>query len=273
METTESKLDKLKHLLMEMEHVLVAFSGGVDSMFLVLMAREVLGDRVLAVTVKSTVHPDFELEEARELAEKISVTHRIIESVDLMQDPSFVSNPANRCYLCKKLIFSSLQQLAKKENIRFVIDGSNADDTGDFRPGIKALQALRIRSPLKEVGLTKAEIRQLLKEKGISVWNKPAMACLATRIPYGTPITKEKLYRINEAEKVLRQLGFHHVRVRDHEPVARIEVSSDQIPALLDETINMMIVMKLKTLGYKYVALDLEGYRTGSLNEVLSENE
>jgi uncharacterized protein len=159
--------------------------------------------------------------------------------------------------------------LAEKENIQFVVDGSNSDDTGDFRPGMKALDELGIRSPLKEAGLTKAEIRQLSKEKELSSWNKPAMACLATRIPYGTEITKEKLNRIAEAEKSLRQLGFRHVRVRDHDTVARIEVSPDQIASILDETVNTLVVMKLKTLGYKYVTLDLEGYRTGSLNEVL----
>ena len=269
----ENKLSDLKTLLQKMESVLIAFSGGVDSTFLLKVAHDVLGDKAIAATAVSSIHPDFEHEEALQYATEIGVEHIVVETNAMMEDKTFLSNPPNRCYICKKMIFSGLLTLAEKKDIRVVADGSNMDDEGDFRPGLKALKELGIRSPLKETGLTKNEIRHLSKERNLPTWNKPALACLATRIPYGTNITQEKLLRIAEAEKVLRKLGFRQIRVRDHDTMARIEVLPQERSFFSDDELTALIVLKLKTLGYKYVALDLEGYRSGSLNEVLNNNE
>jgi uncharacterized protein len=265
---TQKKLTHLTRILKEMDSVLVAYSGGVDSAFLLKVARDTLGDHVYAVTAESEIHPDFEIEGARELAKKLDVRHELVRSTE-MEDETFLANPPDRCYHCKKHVFSELKSIAEKNGIPWIADGSNVDDTGDYRPGMKALEELGIRSPLREAGLTKAEIRELSKELGLPTWNRPAMACLASRIPYGTRITPEALKRVAEAERLLRKLGFQQVRVRDHGTVARIEVPPGEKKALLDEEMSALLVIKLKTLGYKYVSLDLEGYRTGSLNEAL----
>lgn len=264
----QQKLDRLTQILKDMESVLIAFSGGVDSAFLLKVAADTLGGKAFAVTAESQIHPDFEIEGARELAKALDVRHEVIASTEI-QDETFLSNPPERCYHCKKHLFSELQALAESHGIPWVADGSNADDARDIRPGMRALAELDVRSPLKEAGLTKSEIRRFSREMGLPTWDRPAMACLASRIPYGVRITPELLKRVAEAERLLHRLGFNQVRVRDHGDVARIEVPSDRMHAFQDRDMIDLLVLKLKTLGYKYVALDLEGYRTGSLNEAL----
>ena len=271
MKETDQKFKRLQRIISELNSILVAFSGGVDSAFLLKVARDVLQDHVLAVTASSEIQLSHELEEAKRFAADLGVDHLIIQTRE-MEDETFLSNPRDRCYHCKKMIFSELKQIARKRNIPFIIDGSNADDTDDYRPGMKALGELGIRSPLKEAGFTKAEIRKHSQEMGLPTWNKPALACLASRIPYGDRITPEKLRRIDRAEAFMRMQGIIQVRVRDHGSVARIEVAPDEKSKFSDISFAHMVVRKLKEIGYAYVALDLEGYRTGSLNETVTQN-
>jgi uncharacterized protein len=267
-DTLKDKVDKLVSILKEMGNVLVAFSGGVDSTFLLKTARDALGDAVLAVTASSDIHASHELEEAKQLAASLGVKHIVVQS-DEMTDETFLANPPDRCYHCKKRLFLKLIDLAKENAIPFVIDGSNKDDRNDIRPGVKALRELGIRSPLEEAGLVKADIRALSKEAELPTWDRPALACLASRIPYGTRITRELLIKIDEGEAFLRHLGFVQVRLRDHGAIARIELLPEDRKVLIEDSLVNEIVQKIKSLGYRYVTLDLEGYRTGSLNEVL----
>jgi uncharacterized protein len=263
-----TKLVTLKNILIEIGSALIAYSGGVDSTFLLKIAKDVLGENVLAVTIISPVYPAEEIDQAKALAQQLGVRHELFETHDLSQ-PYFVNNPPDRCYWCKKDLFTHLVNLAKEHNLKYVLDGTNVDDLSDFRPGMKAVQELGIRSPLKEAGLTKAEIRALSKDYGLPTWNKPSLACLASRFPYGTAITSELLAKIDHAERLIRKSGIPQVRVRHHGHIAKIEVLPEDLPKLIIEPLRTQLVTYLKQAGYAYVTLDLEGYRTGSMNEIL----
>ena len=260
------KFETLQDILKKMKKVLVAFSGGVDSTFLLKVARDVLGDAVLAVIASSPTYPESEKQEAILIAEKMKVRYEVIHTKEL-DDPNFRNNPPERCYYCKKELFSRLKEIAAEENIPHVLDGSNLEDTLDFRPGSKAALELEVRSPLKEAGLGKNEIRILSKKLGLQTWDKPAMACLSSRFPYFTSIDDESLRRIEAAENYLRTKGLSQLRVRHHDQVARIEIDPSDFSVVMEKETREDIVENLKKIGYKYVTLDLVGYRTGSMNE------
>lgn len=262
-----NKYESLKNLLKEYGKLAIAYSGGVDSSFLLKAAIEALGkENVLAVTVKSQVIPEEEQKEAEELAKQMKARHLVLK-MDVLSLPEFKINPKDRCYFCKKHIFKDIIKAASERGFNIVADGTNSDDEGDYRPGMKALQELKVVSPLKQCGLTKAEIRELSKELGLSTYDKPSLACLASRVPYGEEITAEKLLMTGAAEKYLRSLGFNQLRVRCHGPVARIEVLPQDFDRFFKDDLNIKVYEHLKTLGFKYATLDLAGYRTGSLNE------
>lgn len=262
------KLKNLQKILKEMQSILIAFSGGVDSTFLVKVAYDILGRKALAVTARSPNYPAAELKEARQLAREIGIEHLTIDS-EALNSENFTRNPPRRCYFCKKELFSKLVNLAREKGIRWVADATNSDDENDFRPGREAAKELGIRSPLLKAKLGKNNIRHLSRKLGLPTGDKPASACLASRFPYGEKITEEKLKRVEKAESFLKSLGFRQLRLRHHDSLARIEVDKEDISHFIDAKRRKKAVDYLKSLGYQYITLDLQGYRTGSLNETL----
>lgn len=268
----DEKLELLKHIIRKKGSAAVAFSGGVDSTFLIRVAKEVLGDKLIAVTASSSTYPERELNEAIKYAKDFGVKHIIISSEELDIE-GFASNPKNRCYYCKKELFTKVKEVALENGIEYVFDGSNLDDNGDYRPGMLAAKELLVISPLKEAGLTKKDIRDLSKEYGLATWNKPAFACLSSRFPYGNKITLPKLKMIDKAEQFLLDMGIRQVRVRHHGEIARIEVAPEEREKFFNIEFMDKISSKFKEIGFIYTTLDIAGYRTGSMNEVLKEEE
>ena len=264
-----SKFEKLKIYIKSLKSVAVAYSGGVDSTFLLKVCSMILGNNCIAITAKSPLIPDYEIQEATEFC-KIENIRQIIFEYNPLKMENFVSNPKNRCYICKSEFMKRVLEISKENNIQNVFEGSNFDDLKDFRPGFKAVQELNILSPLCDFGFTKAEIRALSKELKLKTHSKPALACLATRIPYKDKITKEKLKTIEHAEKILFNSGFNQVRVRLHKDIARIEIAQAEFDKIIEKNIRDTIISEFKKLGFKYIALDLAGYRTGSMNEIIN---
>ncbi|AGA68684.1 TIGR00268 family protein [Desulfitobacterium dichloroeliminans LMG P-21439] len=260
----QEKLNRLKQIVKEMESAVVAFSGGVDSTFLLRVTHEVLGDSCLAIIGASETMPTVDYNNALQQVKEFGANYIIIKTEEMTKE-EFVKNPQNRCYHCKNELFSKLLAIAQEKKIQWVLDGSNKDDLKDYRPGMQAARALGVRSPLQEAGLTKEEIRQLSKAMGLSTWDKPSSPCLSSRFPYGEEITLEKLQRVERAESLLKELGFRNLRVRHHQDMARLEIPQEDFPKLM-ELDPEDIVKPFKELGFTYVTLDLEGFRSGSLN-------
>ncbi|MBR5998376.1 MAG: ATP-dependent sacrificial sulfur transferase LarE [Deltaproteobacteria bacterium] len=265
----KEKFDRLQANIRNLGSLLIAFSGGVDSTFLLAVAYEALGEKALAVTAADASIPRRELEEAKTFCRERGIRH-IVCTVNPMKETGYRQNGPDRCYFCKRGVFMELGRLAEENGIEHIAEGSNMDDLGDYRPGLRAAKELSIQSPLREAGLSKADIRSLAKAMGLSTWNKPASACLASRLPYGEEISEEKLHRIEYAEQFLIEHGFLQERVRVHGNLARIEVSQENIAALAAEEMRHAICREFRRLGFTFVALDLEGYRTGNMNATLT---
>jgi uncharacterized protein len=264
-----SKYQDLQNILKEMGRVLIAFSGGVDSTLLLKVAKDVLVDEVLAVTALSETTPRHERKDAIDLAKALGAKHLLVQTHELKL-PDFVKNPENKCYICKKDRFGGLIEIARKKGYHYVIDGGNQDDHHDYRPGIRAIEELGVRSPLSEAGFSKQEIRTLSKQLNLPTWDKPSYACLASRIPYHTPITAEKLRQVDAGEEFLRELGLSgQIRVRHHNEIARLEMDAQDLRQFMQSALRNRVIDHFKTLGFTYITLDLEGYNMGSLNRVV----
>jgi uncharacterized protein len=261
----EGRIEDLKSNLKKLGSVLIAYSGGVDSTFLMAVAAGIPDVDVMAVTASNPMIPDWEIKEAKRMAKRLKVRHKILKT-DPLGNPALKSNPKDRCYICKKSIFIKFLNLAQEIGYSYVADGTNYDDLGIYRPGLKALEELGIKSPLADARLTKDNIRKSSKEMGLSTWDAPALACLATRIPYDEELTEAKLKMIDESESFLRSLGFKQIRVRYHYPIARIELGSEEIPKILESGTKERVVKRLKALGFDHIVVDLEGYRSGSMD-------
>ena len=265
---SQSKLIEIKQLLLKNKKVAIAFSGGVDSTFLAKAAFDALGSNALAITIDSEAYPPNSILETRKMAEHIGI--RLIEiKANACDIDGFRTNESDRCYHCKKALFTLMIETARVEGFSVIVDGTNADDSSDYRPGTQALKELGVQSPLRDVGFSKDEIRACSKELGLPTWDHQSFACLASRVPYGSEITPDRLERIGKAEALLRDLGLNHYRVRDHGTLARLELDSDGINRLMDDSTRNRIIDHIKACGFTYVTLDLQGFRTGSMNEVL----
>lgn len=267
-EALAAKAGRLRGILTGYQSVLIAFSGGVDSAYLAIAAAAALGDRALAVTADSPSYPDTHRQLALSIARDFGFPHEVIHTAELDR-PEYRANPADRCYYCKDELYGQLAAIARARGMAVVVDGNNADDRGDYRPGRQAAREHGVKSPLDEAELTKDDIRELARAAGLASWDEPASACLSSRIPYGHEVTDERLRQIERAESVLRNLGFRIFRVRHHDDTARLEIARAEMPRALDPDVNTQLVSSLKALGYQYVSLDLQGYRLGSLNEAL----
>ncbi|MBP5180406.1 MAG: ATP-dependent sacrificial sulfur transferase LarE [Clostridiales bacterium] len=263
-----NKKQKLEQILSEMGSVVIAFSSGVDSTFLLKVAHDVLGNKAVALTARSCLVPAREIDDAAGFCEKEGIKSIVLD-YDPLSVEGFAANPKDHCYICKKALFTKVVAQANELGITTVVEGSNEDDKGDYRPGMRAIKELGIRSPLQEAGLTKKEIRELSKELGLPTWDKPSFACLASRIPYGDEITEEKLTMVDNAEQILLNEGFRQFRVRVHGADARIELLTDEFGKIMEDDMREEVYKELKKIGFRYISLDLQGYRTGSMNETL----
>lgn len=263
---TRGRYERLQAILRDMESVLVAYSGGVDSALLLKVAHDVLGERAMGALASSPAYASEETDGALDVAARLGISVLTLQTHE-MEDERYVANDLNRCYFCKTELFTQLKPLAQQHNLRHIAYGLNIDDLGDFRPGQRAAREFQVRAPLKEAGLSKSEVRAIAKVLGVPVWNKPAMACFSSRIPYGTKVDVAALRMIYQAEKLLHELGFHQLRVRHHDKIARIEVERAELPRLIEDEMSRTVIAGLRKIGYIYVTVDLQGFRSGSMNE------